>query len=69
MKLAESTAKKIRACKTQSEVLDFVENMIPKEIRKKHFGYTFLEMAEIDDFEPWKEELIGLEAQWFEVHN
>lgn len=55
--------------KTQDEIFNSVKSIIPENLWDQYNHLSFGEMAEIDELEPWANELAQAEADWFSADN
>jgi hypothetical protein len=46
-----------------------IETVIPAELWAKYSHLSYAEMAEVQELEPWADELLQAEADWFEADN
>ena len=53
----------------QADITEKIDSMIPAELLAKYRHLSYGEMAEIDELENWKSELLQAESDWFECED
>lgn len=54
---------------TQTEIFDEMQALIPVALWEKYNHLSFAEMAEVEELEEWKDELLDAEKAWFDAED
>ena len=55
--------------KTKQQIVEQIENKIPRKLWEKYNYLTFEEMADVDELKRWAKELHKAEEEMFDAEN
>jgi hypothetical protein len=52
--------------RTQSEIFESIQSLIPADLWPKYIHMTYAEMADVPELAKWRDYLLAAEDEWFD---